>query len=601
MSVDGLPAIETPRSPSSTSASAGAVQPTQSVQPAQSLPKQDDTAQRVAPSVAARTPAPVRRLALQNLSQEDMQPFFRRIGSIVSTYGGRVEASPSQRKLLILFEDGTLLVDRSNPHHPQILAFREIARRKGIALTAWYAADIESIRLLYEEADKLFASINGTAADRRNTIPMQREVLQLLAEGAQAQISDIHIYVRDYEAEIKFRMGGEMVRIRQVNAEFGHELLSAAFNMADVADATYRVHDYQAARISRGKTDLPSGLQAVRLQFNPLGSSGRYLIARLLYAERRWEKRLSLTGLGFHALHCQSFARMRQMPEGINIISGPTGSGKSTTLKIVLEELYKERDQQINILTIEDPPEYEITGAAQLPVTNVDTEEERGAAYRKAISAALRSDPDVIMPGEARDQAVINLVFTAAMTGHQVWTSLHANNAMAIFDRLRDQGVENYKLSDPKLLTGLTAQRLIKLLCPQCSRPLQEAAPDTLSRDLQSALHHTSSAYMDAIRLVNRTGCSACSGGYTGRAVLAEVICPDQAFLDLMTQGGRVEAQQYWLDRMHGMTIMEHGWMRLVAGQVDPRDLLARVGPFGELDGARCETLAQLGLDTSDV
>jgi type II secretory ATPase GspE/PulE/Tfp pilus assembly ATPase PilB-like protein len=543
----------------------------------------------------------MRRLELQNLSQEDMQPFFRRIGSIVSSYGGRVEASSSQRKLAILFEDGTLLVDRSNPYHPQVLAFREIARRKGIPLSAWYATDIEAIRLLYEEADKLSASVNGTAADRRNTIPMQREVLQLLAEGAQAQISDIHIYVRDYEAEIKFRMGGDMVRIRQVSAEFGHELLAAAFNMADVADATYRIHDYQAARISRGKTDLPSGLQAVRLQFNPLGSSGRYLIARLLYAERRWETRLSLTSLGFHALHCKSFARMRQMPEGINIISGPTGSGKSTTLKIVLEELYKERGQQINILTIEDPPEYEITGAAQLPVTNVDTEEERGAAYRKAISAALRSDPDVIMPGEARDQAVINLVFTAAMTGHQVWTSLHANNAMAIFDRLRDQGVENYKLSDPKLLTGLTAQRLIKLLCPRCSTPLQEASPDALSRDLQTAIKRTSSAYKDAIRMVNRTGCKACSGGYAGRAVLAEVICPDQTFLDLMTQGGRAEAQRYWLDEMHGMTIMEHGWMRLVAGQVDPRDLLARVGPFGELDGARCETLAQMGLDGNDV
>ena len=79
------------------------------------------------------------------------------------------------------------------------------------------------------------------------------------------------------------------------------------------------------------------------------------------------------------------------------------------------------------------------------------------------------------------------------------------------------------------------------------------------------------------------------------------MICPDQVFLDLMTQGGRAEAQRYWLDEMHGMTIMEHGWMRLVAGQVDPRDLLARVGPFGELDGARCETLAQMGLDGNDV
>ncbi|WP_183085124.1 GspE/PulE family protein [Trinickia fusca] len=455
--------------------------------------------------------------------------------------------------------------------------------------------------MLYEEADRLGGTLDGAAPNRHQAIPMQGEVLKLLAEAVHAHVSDIHIYVREHEAEIKFRMGGDMVRQRQVNAQFGHELLAAAFNMADVADATYRVHDYQAARISNGKTSLPSGLQAVRLQFNPLGSGGRYLIARLLYAERRWGNRVSLESLGFHPLHRKAFARMRQMPEGINIISGPTGSGKSTTLKVVLEGLYEERGQQINILTIEDPPEYEITGAAQLPVANVDTEEERGAAYRKAITAALRSDPDVIMPGEARDQAVINLVFTAAMTGHQVWTSLHANNAMAIFDRLRDQGVESYKLSDPHLVTGLTAQRLIKLLCPRCCTPLQEAPADELSTDLQHAISRTASAFLETIRLVNRTGCGHCTGGYSGRAVLAEVICPDQEFLDLMAQGDRVGAHRYWLDCLRGLTIAEHGWMRLIAGQIDPRDLLARVGPFSDLDAARCETLIRLGLETEDV
>lgn len=561
-----------------------------------------DMASKATPPRGHKLVLPAQNVQPQELSQDDMQPFFRRIGSIVSARGGRIEASSSQRKLALLFEDGTLLVDRNSPRHPQVLALREVARRKGINVAAWYLTDIEAIRLLYEEADRFFAITHGgNKADAALTQPMQREVLQLLAEGVQRQASDIHIYVHEYEAEIKFRLGGEMVRLRQVSAQFGHELLAAAYNMADVSDATYRVHDYQAARISNGKTVLPSGLQAVRLQFNPLGSGGRYLIGRLLYAERRWERRLSLDSLGFHPLHIAAFARMRQMPEGINIVSGPTGSGKSTTLKIVLELLYSERGQQINILTIEDPPEYVINGAAQLPVTNVDTEEERGAAYRKAIIAALRSDPDVIMPGEARDQTVINLVFTAAMTGHQVWTSLHANNAMAIFDRLRDQGVEQYKLSDPKLLTGLTAQRLIKLLCRHCSLPFLQSTPEALGADLREAVLHTSADHLDAIRLVNRTGCAQCSAGYAGRAVLAEVICPDQEFLDLMAQGNRVAAHQYWLDNLHGLTIMEHGWMRMITGGVDPRDLLARVGPFSEMEAARRETLRNMGMEIGNV
>ncbi|EFA7536169.1 DNA-binding protein, partial [Escherichia coli] len=239
----------------------------------------------------------------------------------------------------------------------------------------------------------------------------------------------------------------------------------------------YKVNAYQAARIvsSRSRLSIPDKVQSIRLQYNPLGNGGRYFIARFLYVEKRdisEHTYIELQGLGFHPLQINAFTRLRRLSIGVNIISGPTGSGKSTTLKNMLELLYEEKKKKVNIISIEDPPEYEIEGTAQLPVTNVETEEERGAEYRKAIIAALRSDPDIIMPGEARDAEVISLVFTAAMTGHQVWTSLHANSALAIFDRLKDQGVDDFKLTDPDLLTGLIAQRLVKKLCPDCSLSL---------------------------------------------------------------------------------------------------------------------------------
>ncbi|MFB2866364.1 GspE/PulE family protein [Aeromonas sp. MdU4] len=518
-----------------------------------------------------------------------LQDWFHRVETIISLPGGKLELSEGQRRIVLVFADGSFLVDADNLGNPQIIALREVARRKGITVGQTYPVSIELIRQLYDEAAK---SLGGKTHENQG-MPMQRDWLVLLQEAVNIAASDVHIYVHVYEADIKFRINGDMHPIRQVSALYGHELLAAAYNMAEAADATYRVFDYQAARISSLSVPLPKGLQSVRLQLNPMGNGGRYLIARLLYADNRWEQRLSLDSMGLHPSQLRLLGRMRQAPEGVNIISGPTGSGKSTTLKVLLEQLYHERREKINILTIEDPPEYEIYGAAQLPVTNVENEVERGVAYRKAIVAALRSDPDVIMPGEARDKEVINLVFTAAMTGHQVWTSLHANSALAIFDRLRDQGVESFKLTDPSLLTGLTAQRLVKRLCSDCSLPLTDEMVQRLELILPG-FDMASDGFLSSIRVVNPEGCDNCRNGYLGRMALSEVICPDQEFLDLMQRGEREQAAQHWMETLDGITMMEHGWLHMINGNLDPRDLVDRLGPFHGLSPIRRATLQSL-------
>ena len=319
-----------------------------------------------------------------------------------------------------------------------------------------------------------------------------------------------------------------------------------------------------------------------------MGNGGRYFIARFLYVEKKSideHAYIELQGLGFHPLQISAFARLRRLSIGVNIISGPTGSGKSTTLKNMLELLYEEKKKKVNIISIEDPPEYEIEGTAQLPVTNVETEEERGAEYRKAIIAALRSDPDIIMPGEARDAEVISLVFTAAMTGHQVWTSLHANSALAIFDRLKDQGVDDFKLTDPDLLTGLIAQRLVKKLCPACSLPISEykIRNGTIS-DLDKMLIK---GHEDTVRFPNIDGCPECFHGYIGRTIVAEVIEPDYTFLDLVSQGKRQEATKYWLAELNGMTMAEHAWIKMVEGTICVHDAAEKVSHIEKISSER--------------
>lgn len=523
---------------------------------------------------------------------KNLNKLFNNVNSIISMPGGDMELSESQRRVALLFADGKLLVDIENQNNSQIFLVRELARRKGIAITDIQPVTIDIIRQLYEEAENNF----GVKSSRLDKItPMQSDWLKLLKEASDNAVSDIHIYINAFEADIKFRIHGEMNNIRQIDASYAHELLASAYNMADASDSTYRLYDYQSASISTKSIGLPKGVQAVRLQLNPMGNGGRYMIARLLYAENRWdrENQVSLNSIGLHPVQLRCLASMRLAPEGINIISGPTGSGKSTTLKLVLELLYHERKQMINIITIEDPPEYEIYGTAQLPVTNVDTEEERGIAYRKAITAALRSDPDVIMPGEARDREVINLVFTAAMTGHQVWTSIHANSAMSIFDRLRDQGVESYKMTDPSLLCGLTAQRLIKKLCLTCSKPISSEELVRLDETL-FGFAEASKGYTEKLRQVNLRGCEQCSKGYSGRTILAEVICPDQKFLTLMDLGEREKAMLYWKEQLAGITIMEHGWLQMVSGYIDPQDLVNTLGPLCGLTAERRAILINL-------
>lgn len=530
------------------------------------------------------------RQSKRETTNSDLQKWFANTQSIVSGLGGQVELSDAQRRLAIIFADGNMLVDTEHQNSPQILAIREIARRKGFYVTSVVPVTMDIVRQLYEAAAR-----QGPQDLAVQVTPMQREWLDLLLEAVNLAVSDVHIFINTFEADIKFRIRGEMRTIRQVSATYAHELAAAAYNMADASDSTYRLYDYQAARISANSSPLPKGLQSVRLQLNPMGSGGRYLIGRLLYAEDRWaiENKMTLESTGMHPAHLRDMASMRLVPEGINIVSGPTGSGKSTTLKMSLEELYRERRQKINILTIEDPPEYEIHGAAQLPVTNVDSDEERGAAYRKAIVAALRSDPDVIMPGEARDREVINLVFTAAMTGHQVWTSLHANSAMAIFDRLKDQGVEDYKLTDPDLLTGLTAQRLIKQLCTSCSMVVDEDNYQKMCTELRG-FREVSQDFKDRIRMAYHDGCEKCSGGYSGRRVIVETLCPDRTFLEYMHHGEREKALLHWQNHLNGITMMEHAWLHMIDGKVDPRDVVDRLGPFKGLDIQRQTTLIHM-------
>ncbi|EMW3203330.1 Flp pilus assembly complex ATPase component TadA [Escherichia coli] len=486
-------------------------------------------------------------------------------------------------KYSLLFSSGDFIVSEEHIMHSSVRFMREVAVRRGIKTLREYHVSLKIIRTFHNQYIMELT--------RTNNQPMEVIAGDLMTECVNHHASDLHIRIAEYYADIYIRKDGDMLFLRQMESATAHQLLATLYNNADDADATYKVNAYQAGRIvsSRSRLSIPDTVQSIRLQYNPLGNGGRYFIARFLYVEKNGVTSknvdLELKQLGFHSLQIDAFARLRRLSIGVNIISGPTGSGKSTTLKNMLELLYEEKDKKVNIISIEDPPEYEIEGTAQLPVTNVETEEERGAEYRKAIIAALRSDPDIIMPGEARDAEVISLVFTAAMTGHQVWTSLHANSALAVFDRLKDQGVDDFKLTDPDLLTGLIAQRLVKKLCSNCSLSLIEY--ESRNGELDPIDRSLIEGYEQFVRFPDMNGCSECFQGYAGRTVIAEIVEPDYTFLELISQGKRQEATQYWLTYLKGMTMTEHAWIKMIDGSICVHDAVAKVNHLDKIPPER--------------
>jgi type II secretory ATPase GspE/PulE/Tfp pilus assembly ATPase PilB-like protein len=559
-------------------ADARAVRPPRSPVP----PAQRDAAKGAGTALvpaAADTARVQRRVAA---TDGQVEGFLAFTGDVLTAEEGDLSAADRLARSAVAFlGDGTLLVHKANPISPESMEVRDAVRRLGRHVVQEFTVELDVIRRVHEAAMRRKGGVRSRGRAGETLQKMQHEVLGLINEAVRRKASDIHITVGRYEAQQRMRLDGVMESVRQSPSDWASDLCAAAFNMADASDPSYRPYEFQGARISEINTPLPEGVQSLRLQFNPLPNGGRYLVARLLYASSNVDVGGDVDTLGYSRVHIEQIRRMRRKTEGINVISGPTGSGKSTTLHRALIALMHEKRNQINVVTVEDPVEFIIPGAVQLNVVNASGDDERAAKFQAAINAALRDDPDVIMIGEIRDQPSSHLAFAAAMTGHQVWASLHANNAMSILDRFRDQKVEMYKLGDPTLVTGLIGQRLIRRLCPKCRLTLGDArARNLVARDVLHDIDRICEAVPNpGVHFANPdpVGCT-CRGGYTGREVVAETIVPDQDFMVSVRAGDKAAGHRYWLDKLDGLTMLEHGAQKMIRGLCDPRDVEDKVG-----------------------
>jgi type II secretory ATPase GspE/PulE/Tfp pilus assembly ATPase PilB-like protein len=519
---------------------------------------------------------------------------------ILTGVNGVVRISEDQAQYIALVsheKDGVsqniLVVARDYAKVPETQTVRILLQRKGYSFGIEYLVDLSVIKQLYDRTQ-------GNVKVRGDVAQMQRRFVELVTEAAHKRCSDIHLLFDSQGGIIRVRSDNVMMKLTDLSTGEASALCQAAFAMCEASDSTYNPQQYQGARMTdtsvkaKGLT-MPNGVQSLRLQFNPL-SQGRYLVVRLLYAQKIGSNE-DVDTLGYAPNHVRDIKLMRRRKEGIIIISGPTGSGKSTTLQRALAATYRERPG-LNIITIEDPPEYVIPGAAQLVVVNATTAEERSEKFRQAITASLRSDPNIIMIGEIRDTASALLAFEAAMTGHVAWASLHANDAISNLDRLRDKHVEIWKLTDAKLVAGLIGQRLLRRTVMEKALTFDQACEAGLVSDaLREHLPKLAGDYLSHVRFAGEKRYDERSGewkviddindAYRGRTVCAETIRPNQKFLDLYKEEKKSEAIDYWFEHLNGMTMREHGLTKILKGEVCPNEVDYELGDLTEIDPRR--------------
>jgi general secretion pathway protein E len=319
-----------------------------------------------------------------------------------------------------------------------------------------------------------------------NDAPIIRMLNALLTQAAKDGASDIHIEPYERSSSVRFRVDGTLREVVQPNKALHAALISRLKIMAELDIAEKRLP--QDGRIS-----LRIGGRAIDVRVSTLpGVHGERAVLRLL---DKSEAKFSLEGLGMTGSLLAEFNRLVHQPHGIVLVTGPTGSGKTTTLYASLGRL---DTATTNILTVEDPVEYELPGIGQ---TQVNAKIE--LTFAKALRAILRQDPDVIMIGEIRDFETAQIAIQASLTGHLVLATLHTNDAPSAVTRLIDMGVEPFLLSSS--LLGVLAQRLVRKLCPHCKR-------------------------LDAHGRWHAVGCPECAmSGYKGRTGVYELMTVDAA------------------------------------------------------------------------
>ena len=396
-------------------------------------------------------------------------------------------------------------------------------------------AEEDGVELLEEVSEE-----HGELADMAQTASVIRLVNELLIEALQQQASDVHIEPHETGLVVRYRVDG-LSRLQSVPPEINH-FYSAIITRLKIM-AHLNIAEKRLPQDGRIKLRITGREIDVRVSIIPM-IYGEGIVMRLLDKERMVFR---LDNVGLNPQMLSTFREMIQLPHGIVLVTGPTGSGKTSTLYSALNEI---KNPETKIITVEDPVEYHSDGISQIQVNS-----RIGLTFAAGLRSILRHDPDIVLIGEIRDGETANSAIQASLTGHLVFSTLHTNDSPGAFTRLVDMGVEPYLVAST--VEAVLAQRLVRVLCKHCKRPYQPRV-DKLPPDFPD---------LNINELWEPVGCRHCREmGYSGRIGILELLVNDTVIRKLCTEHASSGQIRDYARKNGWQTLRDAGWQKVIAG-----------------------------------
>ena len=369
----------------------------------------------------------------------------------------------------------------------------------------------ESTKKVLEEFEEAYTPSNIEDLDEDdlsdvNSAPVVKLVNSIIGQASKMNASDIHIEPSANHVRVRYRIDGDLQEIMKFSIKSHMAIVTRVKIMGKMDIAERRI-----PQDGRVETEVEGKEIDMRISTLPT-VYGEKIVIRLL---DRNGFSFSKEDLGFEDRDLAIFNKILKQPYGIILVTGPTGSGKSTTLYTILKDL---NDEEKNIITVEDPVEYKLDGINQVQVNN-----KSGLTFAKGLRSILRQDPDIIMIGEIRDTETAEIAVRASITGHLVLSTLHTNDTASTIMRFIDMGIEPYLLSTSVI--GIISQRLVKKLCPSCKTPYEPSPQEKKILGLNSE---------DKVTLYKPVGCNKCIKGYRSRVAIHEIMDIDKEIRKLI-------------------------------------------------------------------